>query len=224
MQLKDLKAGDIVVTANRLVIYLSASTLNKFKVYFICSCTEDDLKYNRDFFIEYAKKVLTDIIDKPAQEKRVLTTICAQDKDLMCLKELSLNKDMFKSWYLKSKFVCDLPDLYDMKDFREKKFGEQDWVTASQVNIGEVYTTKSKKKFLLCVETNSFVLLTEKEVEFLRYKKYPELIKSLKYREKETKQRKEMWYWYYYPKHAKLYSEKVFADKEILKNIVYIAK
>ena len=118
MQLKDLKAGDIVVNASRLVIYLSALTLNKFKGYFICSCTEDDLKYNRDFFIEYAQKVLTDIIEKPAQENRIITTVCAQDKELLCIKELSLNQDAFKSWYLKSKFLCKLPDLYDMKDFR----------------------------------------------------------------------------------------------------------
>ena len=103
---------------------------------------------------------------------------------MLCIKELSLNQDAFKSWYLKSKFLCKLPDLYDMKDFREKKFGEQDWVTALNVNIGEVYTTKSKKKFLLCVKPNLFIVLLEKELELLRCKKYQELLSSLKYRRK----------------------------------------
>lgn len=220
MQLKDLKAGDIVVNASRLVIYLSALTLNKFKGYFICSCTEDDLKYNRDFFIEYAQKVLTDIIEKPAQENRIITTVCAQDKELLCIKELSLNPDAFKSWYLKSKFVCDLPDLYDMKDFREKKFGEQDWVTALNVNTGEVYTTKSKKKFLLCVKPNLFIVLLENDLEFLRDKKYQELLSSLKYRRKEAVG-KEVCDWYYYPGRTKLYSCNVYVDIEILLDIAH---
>ena len=213
MQLKDLKAGNIVVNASRLVIYLSALTLNKFKGYFICSCTEDDLKYNRDFFIEYAQKVLTDIIEKPAQENRIITTVCAQDKELLCIKELSLNQDAFKSWYLKSK-------LYDMKDFREKKFGEQDWVTALNVNTGEVYTTKSKKKFLLCVKPNLFIVLLEKELELLRCKKYQELLSSLKYRRKEAVG-KEVCDWYYYPERTKLYSCNVYVDIEILLDIAH---
>ena len=65
MQLKDLKAGDIVVNASRLVIYLSALTLNKFKGYFICSCTVDDfikktsiISYSRDALKEVYKDVM----------------------------------------------------------------------------------------------------------------------------------------------------------------------
>lgn len=221
MQLKDLKAGDIVVNASRLVIYLSALTLNKFKGYFICSCTEDDLKYNRDFFIEYAQKVLTDIIEKPAQENRIITTVCTpHDKELLCIKELSLNQDAFKSWYLKSKFLCKLPDLYDMKDFREKKFGEQDWVTALNVNTGEIYTTKSKKKFLLCVEINLFIVLLENELELLQNRKYQELLSSLKYRKKEAVG-KEVCDWYYYSERTKLYSCNVYVDKEILRDMAH---
>lgn len=221
MLLKDLKAGNIVVNANKLVIFLSALTLNKFKAYFICSCTSEDLLYNKDYLIEYAKKILGDILVNPAKKDRVITTSSAQDKDLVCLSEIELNPEYFKAWYIKSKFVCELPDLYDMKDFREKKLGEQNWVNALNVTVGEVYTTKSQKKFLLCLSSNNFLIVLKKEVELLRYQKYPELLTSLIVRRREAR---DLFYWYYYPEHAKLYSTNVMTDEENIVKIKEVVK
>lgn len=195
-----LKAGDLIINANRIIVFLAPKTEKTFYAYYICNCTKEELKYNGALLYSYVKAIIEDMLTKAAQPERILTTVVKSTTNNNNITPVSkmfkfYDAEIFKKWYTKS-MLCkeSLVGLCDMQSLmEEKRLGGK--ILAGETKTKGIYRTKKGAVYMVRCFRNQikFVSIPSQFLEQVLkgdYKDFNEYVSNMDHYE-----RKYRWYW-----------------------------